>query len=547
MFSLISVILSSLYSQNYINYSESNDVYSNPERGLQKYSITNSNYHTKKNYSNLSQSELENWRISSDKITVLFRYFLLSDFVNGSSISQNYLENIQKDFDIIRNAGLKCVVRFSYSDSQSTSAQQPTKSQILNHISQLNPILQANKDVILTHQAGFIGTWGEWYYTNSSEFGNEENINTTQWNNRKEIIDAMLNATPTEIPLQVRYPEIKIKMYGNSSLNASIAYKNTPNARIGFYNDAFLNAWGDMGTFSVNKEKDNPVGTADYNYLSNETKYTPMSGETNGTNGTRTGVSNAIYEMELAHWSFLNRDYHTTVWNQWKNSTEDYNTILKRLGYRFVLKNSTFQNDNSQLSININLKNIGFARLFKGRKVYLILKNSVNSETFSFELDSDPRTWEDEVMIEQNIDIQSLPIGDYNSYLYLPDISSSIKDRTEYAIQFANENCWDNVTGYNNLNQQVVKNITTLNKHSTQKKLLDISFSADRKNLFVKTNISVHKGELNIYNMNGLLVSKTTNLAGAQFQISISKLTSGSYIIQLFEEKNLTQNKFFIY
>ena len=36
-----------------------------------------------------------------------------------------------------------------------------------DHVSfdQLAPILQSNSDVILTVQAGFIGLWGEWYYT----------------------------------------------------------------------------------------------------------------------------------------------------------------------------------------------------------------------------------------------------------------------------------------------------------------------------------------------------------------------------------------------
>jgi hypothetical protein len=42
----------------------------------------------------------------------------------------------------------------------------------------------------------------------------------------------MLTATPTEIPIQVRYPMIKKTLYGNSTLTESTAYKNTPNARI---------------------------------------------------------------------------------------------------------------------------------------------------------------------------------------------------------------------------------------------------------------------------------------------------------------------------
>jgi hypothetical protein len=56
----------------------------------------------------------------------------------------------------------------------------------------------------------------------------------------------MLAHTPVEIPIQVRYVGIKQTMFGTTPLNSSTAYQNTPNARIGFYNDAFLNDYGDQ-------------------------------------------------------------------------------------------------------------------------------------------------------------------------------------------------------------------------------------------------------------------------------------------------------------
>lgn len=91
---------------------------------------------------------------------MIFRYFLLDAFLS-SNISATYLSNIQVDFDRIRTAGLKCIVRFSYSNAEGSSAQQPVKSQILQHLLQLAPVLETNNDIILSHQAGFIGTWGE--------------------------------------------------------------------------------------------------------------------------------------------------------------------------------------------------------------------------------------------------------------------------------------------------------------------------------------------------------------------------------------------------
>ena len=302
-----------------MNYQSSTDIIANPERGLQKYSITSDNYATVSGTNNLSVETLNSWKTSADKVTVVFRYFLLDAFLD-SDINETYLSNIQTDFDNVRTAGLKIIVRFSYSNTQGSTPQQPIKSQILLHISQLSTILNNNKDIIFSHQAGFIGTWGEWYYTNSTEFGTDGNITNTQWLNRKEIVDAMLVATPQEIPIQVRYAGIKTTMYGNTLLTEQTAYLNTANARIGFFNDAFLNNYGDQGTYSVSHECTNPVGTTDYNYVTNETKYLPMTGETNGFNpcndGFRTTGDNAIYEMNLTNWTTINRDYYTPFWGR---------------------------------------------------------------------------------------------------------------------------------------------------------------------------------------------------------------------------------------
>ncbi|MDF2456005.1 MAG: hypothetical protein K0R51_1998 [Cytophagaceae bacterium] len=446
------------FAQTTVSYTESTAIIANPERGLQKYSITNNNYTTSSNYSNIDASELSGWRTGSDKVTVIFRYFLLNAFLS-SNISATYLSNMQVDFDRIRTSGLKCIVRFSYSNAEGTSAQQPVKAQILQHLTQLAPVLETNKDIILSHQAGFIGTWGEWYYTNSTEFGTDGSINATQWQNRKDVVDAMLSATPVNIPIQVRYPSAKKNMYGSTALTAATAYQNTANARIGFFNDAFLNNWGDMGTYDVNSEAENPVGTTDYNYLSNETKYTPMMGETNGLNAPRTGGANALLELDLTNWSTLNRDYYTQNFTNWINSGH-YDDIVRYLGYRYVLQSSEFSYTSSLLNIELSLQNKGYARLFKPRQALLIVKHSTTGDHYSYVLETDPRTWEASVSITQAIDISALPNGTYDTYLHLPDADATLALRPEYSIQFANTNVWEAATGYNKLSQSIVINRT---------------------------------------------------------------------------------------
>ena len=520
---LLFILCHSLFSQNTVTYTATNDIFANPERGYQKYSITNSSYATTANYSNISVNELNGWYSGTDKVTVIFRYFLLNDFLT-SNISQTYLNNIQLDFDRIRAAGFKCIIRFSYSNAQGSGAQQANKAQILAHLNQLAPIINANKDIILTHQAGFIGTWGEWYYTNSTEFGTDGNINTTQWNNRKEVVDAMLAATPISIPIQVRYVGIKKTMYGNTPLTPSTAYQNTASARIGFFNDAFLNDYGDQGTYEVNSQYQNPVGTPDYIYLSNETKYLPMSGETNGLNPPRTDGANAVLELENTNWSFLNRDYFEQNITNWTNSNH-IDDIKRKLGYRFALNNSTFDLQGSDLSVQINLTNEGYARVFKERKVYLVLKNNTTSQQTSFLINTDCRTWENSINLSQTIDVSSLPMGDYSSYLFLPDSEATLASNPKYAIRLANASVWEASSGMNNLSQPV--SLGNLSASSFDSVLITIypnpattTITVNAKERIVKMQLFNHLGQK-------VFIKASGNV------IDVSFLPTGIYFLHL--------------
>lgn len=448
LFSTLALLLAMpavLQAQLVFTYLESDEITANPERGLQKYSITNSNYYSSSNFSNINVSTIAGWRTGPEKVTVIYRYFLLGEYME-KEISETYLNNIQIDFDRIREAGLKCLIRFSYTNRQSSDPQQPVKELILQHITQLAPILERNKDVIVAHQAGFIGTWGEWYYTNSTEFGTDGNISASQWQNRKEVVDAMLAATPVDIPLQVRYPMAKINMYGSTPLADETAYIDSPNARIGFYNDAFLNVWGDMGTYRNTGQNGNPVGTSDYNYLANETRYLPMTGETNGLNPPRTDGDNALLEMDLTNWSIINRDYHSSVINGWISSG-DFETILKYLGYRFVLRQAAFSKSGDGFDVTLDIENTGYARPFRERKTWLVLRNMFTDDEYSVEVPSDIRTWEGEMQVKIPVEPSGFSDGLYEVYLGMPDLL--LEDRPEYAIRLANEHVWNSDEGLN--------------------------------------------------------------------------------------------------
>ena len=520
------VIQTSLFGQT-VNYTELSNSIANPERGLQKYSITANNYAITVGANNLPVSTLSNWKNSLDNVTIVYRYFLLDAFIN-SNINDTFLNNIQQDFNNVRTAGFKIIVRFSYSNAQGSGAQQPIKSQILTHISQLSSLLNTNKDIIFSHQAGFIGTWGEWYYTNSTEFGTDGNITAAQWANRKDIVDAMLAATPIEIPIQVRYAEIKKAMYGNTQLTEQTAYQNTANARIGFFNDAFLNDYGDQGTYSVSNQCQNPLATTDYTYISNETKYLPMTGETNGlnscNNGFRTTGANAINELNLTNWTTINRDYYIPFWNQ-VISTNDYDSILKKLGYRFILNSSTLTSNGTNFDLDLNISNVGFARVFKQKTVYLVIKNIITNAISTQVINTDIRTWENDISISQNFDFQLS--GTFQLYLWIPDNEYALATNPDYSIQFANTGTWEPLTGYNNLMQTI-----TLNTLGVEAVLLNnvLSLSPNPASEFITVKLNgFEKGKIQIYNTTGKLVKEVSILNNQK--IDISKLSNGLYFI----------------
>jgi len=454
--SLLTFFCIAIASSQTVSYNSSTDIFANPERGLQKYS---KNISSNGNYNAISESTLTGWRTGTDKVTVVYRYLMLTPYMN-SSIDAAYLANVQTDFNRIRNSGLKVIIRPTYTDEYITTVQ-PNKAMILNHIAQLAPVINANKDVIISVQGGFIGVYGEWYYTGGStdsdtdgspEFGDKSNISATQWLNRKDVVDAMLSNF-TNIPIQVRYATAKRQMYGNTQLTDATAYQNTAVARVGFYNDAFLNEDGDMGTYNISNCT-NPVGTADFNYIANASQYLPMNGESNGLNpcnsGFRTSGANAINELNLLNFSTLNRDYHGGVWNGWISSGH-YNEVVRNLGYRLQL-NSTTVNVGTTIDFTMNISNVGYANVVSAKNVYLVFRSTTGTE-YKKLLSVDPRLWKTTHSYSQSLP-KDIPAGQYSLYLHIAD--PNLESRNEYSIRLANSDvAFETTTGYNNLNQTI--------------------------------------------------------------------------------------------
>ncbi len=389
----------------------------------------------------------------SEGITLILREYHIDDF-RDTKIPVWYLWNIQRDLNNIRNAGLKVILRFRYTAKTSKPYGDAPLNIVLEHIKQLEPILRQNSDVIFTFQAGFIGAWGEWYYTDYFS-ASPGNITEQNWIDRRAVVDSLLSALPPEIMVNVRTPNYKRHLLNEESytpVTVAEAYKNLPVARISHHNDCFLASVSDVGTYTDT--------TVQKPYLAEDTKYTVIGGETCGQSGY-SHCENALKELKRFHWSYLNRDYHQGVIGDWIDEG-CYPEIQKKLGYRYRLINGNFTSESSPdgtFLFKLNLINEGFANPSNPMKVEVILRRQSDNKEFAVQLNDDMRFWplSDTIKLDYSFgftQFMSAGYGSYDLFINIADAHATIKDNPAYSIRLANEGLWEPSTGYNKLNAE---------------------------------------------------------------------------------------------
>lgn len=437
-----------------VTYPPTTAQFPNPERGFYHHTETHAN-----SYEPLDLATLQSYR-QNESITLILRLFYLDDFVD-SDISQAYLAAMQDDFDTVRAAGLKVIVRLVYSNGSDPGPPygDATKAQILRHIEQLQPIWQANSDVIAAVQAGFIGLWGEWWYSDYFQPDGD-------WDDRREVLLALLDTLPTTRMVQLRTPRYKYTIFSDTvvysdtmpfptPLTITQAHDGSYLARTGYHNDCTLSSADDYGTYVYTP--------TEYPYLEGDTNYVVMGGETcvpyfpGDSDPDRLKCQTALQELALFHWSYLNIDWYTPTLQTWRDGG-CFTEIEQRLGYRFSLVQGTYDNQVSSggdFHFSLQIKNEGFAAPFNPREVELILRHT-NGSTYTFELPDDPRFWlpGETHTISHTVTLRSsMPSGSYALLLNLPAPEIGLRHRPEYAIRLANAIAWEADTGYNNLNQ----------------------------------------------------------------------------------------------
>ena len=162
-----------------------------------------------------------------------------------------------------------------------------------------------------------------------------------------------------------------------------------------------------------------------------------------------------LADMAINHFTYLNQSYNTSVLGRWR--TEGcFEEIQKRLGYRYVLEKGQFTKDakaGDSFRVVLDIRNDGFAPAQNPRDAELVLTDKGGQVLKTWKLNSDPRYWmpDEKVTIDQTVTLPDGVSGEVTLSLNLPDPCETLRNNPLYSIQFANENVWNESTGYNKL------------------------------------------------------------------------------------------------
>lgn len=454
------------------DYTNDTTVIANPERGT----IHQQELHAtrKKKTYNLTKDEVGEWRTKEKKTLVRMNVYL-EDFVNNPTIRESYIDTIRTNLNAIRDGGAKCILRFAYTDDSGKKPWDAPMDVISKHISQLKTeILDSHSDVISVLEAGFLGVWGEWYYT--SHDGKAD---------RKAVLTQLLDAMPQNRFVSVRAPSYKYNVFDRTSADyttETTAYDGSDYSRVGAFNDAFIASDRDMGSFGSNSREGgvkSDGADADRTFWAIDTKFGPMGGES--TEPDKASDVNKFYTRTLTdlakyHYTYINEEWYDGFVNKWKSTVDDktalhpgdtyWNTMEKRLGYRFTVTGARITKTvGDVLHVEMDVRNDGYATPYNPRplKVVLLSENG-GSYDVAATLDAtadhnaaspanantDVRRWWSgaTTKVSMWLSVSGLDAGQqYAVAIELPDEDATLARNDAYSIRFANVGTWLQTAG----------------------------------------------------------------------------------------------------
>lgn len=403
----------------------------NPDRGFY---YTGHDLTVEKSFNIFEEAKENGYRL-------IYSSIYLADYINESILPNEIINTINSNLEDAESLGVKLIIRLKYRDSD--KGNDPSKKILLGHLEQLKTTLQNHAEIISLVQTGSIGAWGEWH----AFTGDFADTNPDYIKNRGDVIKKLLEIFPNKF-IQIRTPMHKELLFGSSdmylcitddaSITSEIAFTDDIRAKVGHHNDCFLASSNDFGTYS----SDNLQFWREY--VINDSKYTPTGGETCADTEIYSNCSNAVAELKLFKWSFINENYHPDVIKRWKYEG-CYEEIKENIGYKLVAERLILQKDKDTLISTLKIKNLGYAAPYIESKIEFILLNNKHSYSFIQVDDTDLRKLQpnESLTLETRLDSKEIEKGEYCLYMKIGEGFSS--------VALANEGTWDKMKKSNKL------------------------------------------------------------------------------------------------
>lgn len=419
-------------------FTESSKELQNPRRGfysLYSFMITDE----KQDYDGLIEKKYKD-----DVDTRLtFIQVCLQNYREGE-ISEAGLSNIAELFNALDLIDKQLIVRFVYDTEGEIERHEPEHLEIImSHMEQVKGILDKHRKQLFVVQGIFIGNWGE---MNGTQYDSDAEL--------RQLAGKMADITDDSVYLAVRTPaqwrcitQMEYKLEG--------ALTNHPFAgRLGLFNDGMLGNASDYGTYASEDDmqyRNYPKWSreAELEFQEELCRVTPNGGEVIMDNAYN-DFEHALEELQTMHVTYLNKDYDQEVLNKWAQKTvtekgcfegmDGYSYIERHLGYRLFIEKAVIKEQNEEtLSVDIEIKNAGFAPIYREPELNLTFYNEEEPKLLSHELSgsvhelSGGRDSEESLTIHTDIEVSELEKGTYKVYFSMID-----PDSGEH-IQLANE------------------------------------------------------------------------------------------------------------
>ena len=372
-------------------------------------------------------------------------------------LDETFFRAMRGTMENCRKNGCTVALRFRYDANGKTNPEPASFEQVLHHIDQIKAdgFLEDYKDILMFVESGFVGAWGEQH---SGKY--------TSLAYKAQLLQAVLDMTPEDIPVTVRTPNTFAKWAGiePAALADWVSAPGSDAARVGMYNDGYMGSDSDLGTYA-----NRAVETA---WLGRQSTATYYGGEFSGNLDWAKKYDtylpeNAVPEMYGTHLSYINSNIYAlykdyTFGEAYDVSGGDHSAyygqsvfqfIRDHLGYRFVLRSSEVPETTEQggsFDMRFTVENTGFANPIRPQHSELILEQDGTYYVTDCGLDS--RTWRSCTTSEVSLPVKlpgSIGEGDWNIYLRLSVGEQDIPDGNLRCVEFANNGVWNASLGAN--------------------------------------------------------------------------------------------------